>query len=405
MSLPGNSKLNSCFVTMFLAIFLSLAITPSLWSQSKSKPFTSADLQLKNEHGPWLIMAKNFEGEGAKKKAVQLAAELRTEFGLKAYCLPKYYDYTQTVQGAGFDKNGNEKRMKYLDERVIENCAVLVGDFATVDGTDINDTLTMIKQITPKFFGTTDAVDQDPKVNSAEYRNFLKRWVDKKEKKDFKPGPMEFAFKATNPLLPPDYYKSPEVDKFVRKLNEQKPFNENNLLECKGKFTVRVLTLRGLNAYQTWGRSEESSDKEPSNALEKAAEQAYLFSRALRLAGYEAYQFHDRDQSIVAVGSFNTLGTTDSNNAFVYDPAILSVVSRFAGTGGTVKSQFGISQKPRILFDLVEQRTIPELREGDRKTQLEYFTKLSTPFDLVPTPMTVPKLEATFMHNNFTMGK
>jgi hypothetical protein len=248
-------------------------------------------------------------------------------------------------------------------------------------------------------------VDQDPKVNSAEYRNFLKRWVDKKEKKDFKPGPMEFAFKATNPLLPPDYYKSPEVDKFVRKLNEQKPFNENNLLECKGKFTVRVLTLRGLNAYQTWGRSEESSDKEPSNALEKAAEQAYLFSRALRLAGYEAYQFHDRDQSIVAVGSFNTLGTTDSNNAFVYDPAILGVVSRFAGTGGTVKSQFGVSQKPRILFDLVEQRTIPELREGDRKTQLEYFTKLSTPFDLVPTPMTVPKLEATFMYNNFTMGK
>jgi hypothetical protein len=288
---------------------------------------------------------------------------------------------------------------------VIENCAVLVGDFATVDGTDINDTLTMIKQITPKFFGTTDAVDQDPKVNSAEYRNFLKRWVDKKEKKDFKPGPMEFAFKSTNPLLPPDYYKSPEVDKFVRKLNEQKPFNENNLLECKGKFTVRVLTLRGLNAYQTWGRSEESSDKEPSNALEKAAEQAYLFSRALRLAGYEAYQFHDRDQSIVAVGSFNTLGTTDSNNAFVYDPAILGVVSRFAGTGGTVKSQFGVSQKPRILFDLVEQRTIPELREGDRKTQLEYFTKLSTPFDLVPTPMTVPKLEATFMYNNFTMGK
>ena len=71
------------------------------------------------EHGPWLIMAKNFEGEGAKKKAVQLAAELRTEFGLQAYCLPKYYDYTQTVQGAGFDKNGNEKRMKYLDERVI----------------------------------------------------------------------------------------------------------------------------------------------------------------------------------------------------------------------------------------------------------------------------------------------
>ncbi|MCE3015451.1 MAG: hypothetical protein ACK56W_06115 [Pirellula sp.] len=405
MSLRRNSKINSCLGTMFLSLFLSLAITPTLWSQSKSKPFTSADLLLKMEHGPWLIMAKNFEGEGAKKKAVQLAAELRTEFGLKAYCLPKYYDYTQTVQGAGFDKNGNEKRMKYLDERVIENCAVLVGDFATVDGTDINDTLTMIKQINPKFFGTTDAVDQDPKVNSAEYRNFIKRWVDKKDKKDFKPGPMEFAFKATNPLLPPDYYKSPAVDKFVRSLNEQKPFNEHNLLDCKGKFTVRVLTLRGLNAYETWGRSDATGEKEPSNALDKAAEQAYLFTRNLRMAGYEAYQFHDREQSIVAVGSFNTLGTTDSKNHFVYDPAILGVVNRFAGTSEVVQSQFGTSQKPRILFDLVDRNKIPELREGDRKTQLEYLPKLSTPFDLVPTPMTVPKLEASFLFNNFTMGK
>lgn len=404
MSLRGNSILNSCLSTMFLAIF-SLVVTPSLWAQSKSKPFSSADLQLKNEHGPWLIIAKNFEGDGAKKKAVQLAAELRNDFGLKAYCLPKYYDYTQTVQGAGFDKNGNEKRMKYLDERVIENCAVLVGDFATMDGTDINETLTMIKQINPKFFGTADAADADPKVSSTEYRNYLKRWVEKKDKKEYKPGPMEFAFKATNPLLPPDYYKSPEVDKFVRKLNEQKPYNENNLLDCKGKFTVRVLTLRGLNAYQTWGRSDDSSEKEPSNALEKAAEQAYLFTRALRLAGYEAYQFHDRDHSLVAVGSFNTLGTTDSKNKFVYDPAILGVVSRFAGTGATVQSQFGTSQAPRTLFQLVEQRTIPELREGDRKTQLEYFTKLSTPFDLVPTPMTVPKLEASFLYSNFTMGK
>jgi hypothetical protein len=123
------------------------------------------------------------------------------------------------------------------------------------------------------------------------------------------------------------------------------------------------------------------------------------------LAGYEAYQFHDRDQSIVAVGSFNVLGTTDGSNTFVYDPAILSVVTRFAGTGEIVQSQFGNSQKPRTLFDLVDQHKIPELREVDPKTYSEYLPKLSTPFDLVPTPMTVPKLEASFLFNNFSMGK
>jgi len=43
--------------------------------------------------------------------------------------------------------------------------------------------------------------------------------------------------------------------------------------------------------------------------LEAAAEKAHRLAKALRMKGYDAYEFHDRYASIVTVGSFNSAGT------------------------------------------------------------------------------------------------
>ncbi len=95
------------WVSFGLAMICSLSFVSNSYGQ---RPKSSAELLLKAEHGPWMVLAASFEGEGAKRKAVQLAAELREDFRLKAYCLPKMFDYTKTVAGAGFTPEASKRR-------------------------------------------------------------------------------------------------------------------------------------------------------------------------------------------------------------------------------------------------------------------------------------------------------
>lgn len=387
-----------------LVLFLALSLTSNSYGQ---RPKSSAELLLKAEHGPWMVLAASFEGEGAKKKAVQLAAELREEYRLKAYCLPKMFDYTQSVAGVGFTPSGEQKKMKYQDDRVIESCAVLVGDFDSIEGEDIERTLNHVRTIKPKFYaqgGEASSAGDSSKVAAGDYRKWLEKLVVRKEEPKVKdPGPMSKAFLVRNPLLPADYFKSPTVDKFVKDLNQQPTLKEYNLLNCKSSFTVRVLTLKGKTAYVSWGRSSELD--EAKSDLEAAAEQAYLVTKVLRDAGYEAYQFHDRQESIVTIGGFDNLGKELADKSFQYDPAIQQVVDRFKGTDRVTQSKFGLTQTPRLLFEIVDQNRVPELTKGTRPEQLEMFRKLSVAFDIIPLPIAVPKLEAKTLYSGYALGK
>lgn len=208
-------------------------------------------------------------------------------------------------------------------------------------------------------------------------------------------------------MLPEDFYKTPEVDRFVKKLNEEKQHSDFNLLSCPGKFTVRVAVFSGEDrSIGGWGGSGSQSnmDEQKVSQLEIAAEKAALATVALRNAGYDAYQFHDRSQSIVTVGSFNTLGKEDQRKNFVYDPMIQEIVNRFGGSSKVTHNNFRSTQTPRILFDLVPQNKIPELNQGDEKSKLQWFVKYSIPFDLKPTPMAVPKVAASSIYSGSLLG-
>ena len=332
-------------------------------------------LDLKPEHGPWLVFAMSFDGYNAKSQAEQLATELRRDYKLQAYCMDKKLDYTQPLIGAGVDSNGNNRKMKFRDKKVIDGYAVLVGDFDSIDSPAITEALASVKKILKKKSNSPD------KVN---------------------------CFTTRNPMLPDDYYKTPEVDRFVKKLNEQREHSEFNLLECPGKFTVRVAVFSGEDrAIGGWGGSgsHDNIDDQKLSQLEVAAERAALTAKALRIAGYEAYQFHDRTKSIVTVGSFNELGREDKSNRFAYDPAIQKIVARFGATSQQTRSAYGLTQTPRLLFDLVEQKQIPEINEGNEKSKLKWFTKYSVAFDLKPTPMAVPKPAASSIYSGSLLGK
>ena len=59
---------------------------------------------------------------------------------------------------------------------------------------------------------------------------------------------------------------------------------------------------------------------------------------SLRKQGIDAYEYHDRTESIVTVGSFDSLGEKQVDGQFVINPAISEVVSKFgtqvSGKGG-----------------------------------------------------------------------
>ena len=401
-------------VSMAFGLLLAGLLSASLLADEnarkvvgKSEPQTQYDL--KPEHGPWLVFAMSFDGYNAKSQAEQLATELRRDFKLSAYCMAKKLDFTQPIAGAGTDPNGNTRKMKFRERKVIDGYAVLVGDFDSIDSSAIKDTLTKIKRINPKVLANTDSVQEDfSKSNTvpvSSWRDFLKTKYEGTEKL----GPMSNAFTTRNPMLPDEYYKTPEVDRFVKKLNEEKAHSEFNLLGCPSKFTVRVAVFSGEDrAVGGWGGANirANIDEQKVSQLEIAAERAALATRALRRAGYPAYQFHDRTQSIVTIGSFNELGQNDQRNRFVYDPNIQEVVTRFGATSQLTRTtKFGITPTPRLLLELVDQKQIPELNEGTEKSKHLWFAKYSIPFDLKPTPMAVPKSGASSVYSGSLLGK
>ena len=66
---------------------------------------------------------------------------------------------------------------------------------------------------------------------------------------------------------------------------------------------------------------------------------------------------------------------------------------------------FGPAVQPRLLFDVVSQKEIPELNTGSRKDRLDYFKKLSIGFDVRPTPMAVPRYHTSRIYAGAKLGR
>ena len=121
------------FLLALIAGF-TLSLTPSataqFWNPFRSKKTVErpveqtsfqapavgdADSQLKEQSGPWLIMATTFSGEGAEGQAQDLAQELHRDHGLPAYVHPITFDFTggNETLGRGLDKYGAPIKMRY----------------------------------------------------------------------------------------------------------------------------------------------------------------------------------------------------------------------------------------------------------------------------------------------------
>ncbi|MEZ6123162.1 MAG: hypothetical protein R3C49_08320 [Planctomycetaceae bacterium] len=268
------------------------------------------------KHGPWMIMVASLQdvpdGQGRKtdgltawQAADQIVFELR-KLGIPAYAFLQNRELGQLGEFAA-NTAGTDKR-QYIAQH--EAIAVLAGNFSQPDDAQAKTILDFLKnRFDPAFL-------KDQKSGAILPRT------------PGRPGPFSRAHMTTNPLMPASEIKQRTSDPLVKKLNAGE---EYSLLNNKGKYTLRIATFRGNSIVQVGNQVSEKASQHFErffgSSLDESGERAWELTRALRSAeklgyeqNYEAWLYHDRFESIVTVGSFDS----------EHDPRIAEIARRFA---------------------------------------------------------------------------
>ncbi|MDO7677753.1 MAG: hypothetical protein MUQ48_04265, partial [Pirellulales bacterium] len=237
---------------------------------------------------------------------------------LTAYTHEKAFDYTGAQEGLGLNPDGSRKKMRYVNNEQILEVAVLVGDFASFDDSRGQKMLTTIKTLQP------DSLSAESGRSQA--FSDLRRMVGAGKNKNTK-GPMHLAFITPNPLLPKEFFSRPQLDDLVLEINSDV---KHSLLDCPGRYSVRVAVFAGATMFEQ--QSDHASEKKKSDKMESllvdAAEKAHRLTESLRRQGWHAWEFHDRESSIVCVGNFQQIMIPASDGSTIVDPEITRIVTK-----------------------------------------------------------------------------
>jgi hypothetical protein len=370
-----------------------------LWRQlmprKKVEANPNGDYTLTEQNGPWLIMAASFNGEGAETEARALVLELRQRYNLASF----YYAMTFTLGderiGRGIDENGAPIRRRYARGSQVLEHAVLVGEFPAIDDPDAQNLLERIKTIDP------DALRDGPDGTAqslAAVRQFHKQ-LKQKSKKTVTAGPMGHAFVTRNPLLPKEFF-TPGLDPEVAKWNKGLDFS---ILHCPRKYTVKVATFRGRSTLQS---AEDFSDSAPrtrwakdNDPLVLAGQKAHELTVALRSRGWEAYEFHDRHESYVAVGSFDEMQDLGDGRLGPATREAQIIVNTFGASTPNVGfehpayNELGVDAEKVRKVEHDEQLAEHQFEKwmGGMKDGFHPKQFVGLPFDIQPAPILVPK--------------
>lgn len=343
------------------------------WARILSFNQVEADPQksypLTEQNGPWMIMACSFSGQGAEEQARELVLELRRRYKLEAYSYKVRFEFGPT-HGRGLNHYGGPVRMRYRVDG-IEEIAVLVGNYPSVSDPGAQRTLQVIKYARPECL----KVETGERTNQslAGWRMAQQKFYEVigSEKKD--KGPMGHAFITRNPLLPQEQYEPGVVDEMVLRMNEGVT---HSLLDCPGRYTVQVATFKGSVVLDQKEIEAVEAGKPLPSRLADAAMKAHLLTEALRVKGYEAYEFHDRYASIVTVGSFDTVGTPRPDGRIELHPGIFAIMKTFGA----------------------EQLNTP----GQLVPATTHKALMGIPFDIQPIPVQVPRrpIQAVVAHGS-----
>lgn len=337
--------------TLRRSLLVLLCVAPAMAAPPWTSliPFKRVDTDpnksyyLTEEQGPWHILAASFAGPGAERQAHDLVMELRRESRLPAYIHKQTYDYTEKMDGLSLNKYGQRAKMRYANNaKRYDSFAVLVGNYDSTADPDLEKTLTKVKYLRPRTLDISQ--NQNSTQRFAGWRALQRRMNGDPMKRD--KGPMGTAFATRNPVLPEEYFTSSGLDDFVVGMNKSVKFS---VLKIPGTFTVRVATFKGNETTNPKQIAEIERAGKVTNKLELAADRAHRLTMALRDQGIEAYEFHDRYESIVTVGSFDSDGRELETGQVEINPEIHEIMKQFSATQQQIPGQQSIGLQPKRL--------------------------------------------------------
>jgi hypothetical protein len=345
-------------------------------------------------------MATSFTGDEGKAEAQELVLELRTKFNLPAYYYGMEFQLEDLNPGRGVDDYGGPIKRRY-NRAEVEEYAVLVGEFPAIDDPEAQKVLQQIKQVTP------DALKVDEGEETAQSLATV-RQIQNRAREQANPqrkrGPMGHAFLTRNPMLPREYFVPQGVDSEVAKWNEG---IEHSLMKCPAKYSIRVATFRGNATFESYEAKQNatkatSSKKKKMEPLEEAAYNAHELTIALRAKGWEAYEFHDRQESYVTVGSFDNGNQLPDGRIELNDREAQIIAATFgAATPNNVFERPAAQDKQ--LEELQKQRFNNLFSQrGETFDGLHPKRFIGLPFDIIPEPVNVPRksISSTYARSN-----
>ena len=103
----------------------------------------------------------------------------------------------------------------------------------------------------------------------------------------------------------------------------------------------------------------------------EAPENAHLLAKELRDHGWEAYEFHDRTESIVTIGSFDHVAQKLPDGRVLADPAVEKIVTTFGAAYDTPPDPLSGIGNDATTQRLVEQQEQQfNLRLGSQQAQV-----------------------------------
>jgi len=289
--------------------------------------------------GPWLVLVTTFRGDAARDDARALVHELRSKHRVDAYTHEKAFDFTGTQRGMGLNPDGTPKTMRYANAAAVVEVAVLVGDFASAEDPRGQKALRKIKSLRPESLSGA--------AKNSLVADFLAANRQHSAAGAEKP-PLAGAMLIPNPLLPEGYF-SQQVDDFVVAMNADVTYS---LLDCPARYSVRVATFTGAGTFDPSAAEQAGASRggfvdvhrfvealrgsgwqnpqlrgvDSESRLVEAADNAHRLTKALRRQGWQAWEFHDRECSIVCVGSIDRL-LVPHGDAQVVHPEIARIVT------------------------------------------------------------------------------
>ena len=285
-------------------LFVLFCQVPSPAFADKIEALKGKKYELTKQHGPWMIMVVSLaepppeyraDGPGPNEAAADLVYELR-KTGIPAYVFEQH-EAKEAL--STFDRNGKTVRrgVKTKDKRI----CVVAGNYPSADDKVAQKTLTYIKGFNPKSF-----------ADHAVFRSTPGR-----------PGPMSGAFLTINPMLSANDVAQTKIDPLLVSINRDRKYS---LLNNKGKNTLVVASFYGRSKLMNQPGGLKEDDDRLGKALDDAGRDAEVLCQALRETqlhrerSHDAFVWHERDRSLVCVGSF----TSDR------DPSIQSTFQAFA---------------------------------------------------------------------------